>query len=245
MGATNNLIIFKLYYSNYSAFTESKNLIMGKVRNPYLKKDRLEMFCDGVFAIAITLLILEIKIPTHEDLLKAGGLYCYLIKIWPSYLSYVISFMAIGIYWSNHHWLFSFIKKTNHVFNLLNVITLMAIAVMPFTTAIMSEFILDPEYRNAAVTTYSIGYMLPIPAVTIVVLYAVYKHRLVDPQLSQNFINKLLFKLGTGFFTACVAIALSFNYPIVSLWLIGITFLAYLLPPDVPTFEDGKVFHEE
>jgi len=218
---------------------------MGKRSNPYLKKDRLEMFCDGVFAIAITLLILEIKIPTHENLINAGGLYGYLVKIWPSYLSYAISFLSIGIYWSNHHWLFSFIKKTNHVFNLLNVVSLMAIAVMPFSTAIFSEYILDPEYRNAAVTTYCIGYMIPIPAVTIVVLYAVHKHRLVDPQLSQSFINKLLIKLFTGMFVTIVAIALSFSYPIVSVSLIGVALIAYLLPPDVPTYEDGREFNEE
>jgi len=213
---------------------------MSKKTNPYLNKERLEMFCDGVFAIAITLLILEIKIPKREDLLVTGGLYNYLIKIWPTYLSYILGFLSIGIYWSNHHWLFSFIKKTNHVFNLLNVVSLMTIATMPFTTAILGEYILDPEYRNAAVTAYCIGYTLPIPGITFVVLYATHNHRLVDPRLSKKFINNLLVKLITGLCISFVSIALSFHYPMVSIGLVVLAFLAYLLPPETPVYINDK-----
>src|ERR1017187_7737028 len=106
---------------------------MNPLRNPFLKKERLEAFCDGVFAIAITILVLDMKVPKHEDLQASGGLYGYMIKLWPTYLSYVVSFLTVGIYWSNYHWLFSFIKKTNHVFNLLNVLGLMAVVLIPFT----------------------------------------------------------------------------------------------------------------
>ena len=63
-----------------------------KKKNPEMETARLEMFTDGVFAIAITLLVLEIKIPTHEQVHQAGGLYKYLMHIWPAYVSYILTF---------------------------------------------------------------------------------------------------------------------------------------------------------
>lgn len=195
------------------------------------------MFTDGVFAIAITLLILEVKIPKHADLETTGGLYGYLLYIWPAYLSYFISFIVIGIYWSNIHWLFTFIiKKTNHVFNLLCLLFLMTIAFIPFTTAILGDYILYPEYRSAAVTAYCIGFMLPIPTTLIGALYAFRNHRLVDPALSRAFLNKLILKFVFGMIFLMVAIGLSFSYPWVSLGIVFVNVVLYLIPPDVPVY---------
>jgi uncharacterized membrane protein len=211
-------------------------------RNLLLKTDRLETFTDGVFAIAITLLILEVKIPKDADLEAMGGLYAYLLHIWPAYLSYFISFIVIGVYWSNVHWLFTFvIKRTNHVFNLLCLLFLMTIAFIPFTTAIMSDYILSPEYRSAAVTTYCIGYMLPIPMSLIGALYAFRKHRLVDPRLSKKFLNRQIIKFSSGMVILLLAIGLSFQYPWAALGIVFVDVIIYLLPPDVPVYTDAGV----
>jgi uncharacterized membrane protein len=211
-------------------------------KNPLMKKDRLEMFSDGVFAIAITLLILEIKIPKHEAVVEAGGLYSYLKGIWPSYLAYVVSFFMIGIYWSNHHHLFNFIvKKTNHTFNLINILFLLTIAFMPFATAVFGDYILHHEYFNAAVTIYCIGIILPQPAVMILFFYGKYKRGIFDVNLSNTFLNKQLLKLLAATILTGVALALSFNYPIVSLSMIGISFLMYFLAPDMPEYKEGYI----
>ncbi|MCX6351296.1 MAG: TMEM175 family protein [Bacteroidetes bacterium] len=210
-----------------------------KKKNPLMNKDRLEMFSDGVFAIAITLLVLEIKIPNHEDLHKAGGLYQYLFHLWPSFLSYALGFIFIGIYWSNHHHLFNYvIKKTDHVFNLINVIFLMTIAFMPFSTAILGEYVMEKEYMNAAVTTYCIGLFFPVPMVGIMFLYAFHKKKLIDPKLSNAFIRKQILKLSGGLVTSLTAIAFSFSYPIVSICITGFSFLLYLMPPDMPEYDE-------
>ncbi len=214
---------------------------MLKSRNYNLSKERLEMFSDGVFAIAITLLVLEIKVPKHEQLEHYGGLYNYLMHIWPQYLAYAVSFLALGVYWSNHHWMFSFIKHTNHVFNMLNLVFLMTVCFMPFTTAILGDFIAEPEYHNAAVTTYCFGYFIPVPAVLIVFLYASNNHRLVDKKLAKSFINECRLKIITGMVLLGIALGLSFYYPNISLCIIGISFLMYLLPPTPPKYEDGYV----
>lgn len=208
--------------------------------NPLMSKERLEMFSDGVFAIAITLLILEIKIPGHEALAKAGGLYVYLNQIWPSYLAYFVSFFVIGIYWSNHHHLFSFIvKKTNHFFNLINILFLMTIAFMPFSTAVFSDYILDHEYRNAAVTVYCIGLLLPQPVLLLFFYYGRAKKGIFDPDLSPAFLNRQAIKLMAATALTAIALALSFNYPMVSLTMIGLSFLMYFLPPDMPKYKEG------
>jgi uncharacterized membrane protein len=202
-----------------------------------MKTDRLEMFTDGVFAIAITLLILEVKIPKHTDLVEVGGLYAYLLHLWPTYLSYFISFLVIGIYWSNIHWLFTFIyKKTNHVFNLLCILFLMTIAFMPFTTAVLGDYIIDPEYRNAAVTAYCIGFFLPIPIGLLGTLYAFHNNRLIDPTLSKTFLRKQIYKLVFGMVFQGVAIGLSFRFPWVSIGIVVANVLLYLLPPDIPEY---------
>ncbi len=196
-------------------------------------------FSDGVFAIAITLLILEVKIPRHEDLHHSGGLYNYLFHIWPSYLSYFISFLVVGIYWSNHHWLFTFIIKSDHVFNMLNILFLMSVSFMPFTSAILGDFVIDQEYGNAAVSAYCLGLLLPILPVLILYLYAVHKHRLVAPNLNQGFIKKLIYKLLGGFVLTLIAFCLSFHYPKISLGIIGVSLLMYLLPPDTPVYDNA------
>ena len=85
---------------------------------------RLETFADGVIAIAITLLILEVKVP------PVGGeqLASAVVHAWPSYAGYVVSFLTIGVIWVNHHHMFKLIGRTTHAFLILNVVFLMTIA---------------------------------------------------------------------------------------------------------------------
>src|SRR5689334_21447135 len=83
--------------------------------------DRLEAFSDGVIAIAITLLVLQIQIPTHAADVAAGELWRTLVGLWPQYLGYFISFATIGIMWANHHTIFRHIGRTDHYLVLANL----------------------------------------------------------------------------------------------------------------------------
>ena len=209
-------------------------------KNPLLNTERLLAFSDGVFAIAITLLILEIKIPKHEDLEHYGGLYNYLIHLWPNYLAYVVSFIVIGIYWSNHHWLFTFIHKTNHTFNLIHILFLMTICFLPFTTAILGDFILDHETKNAAVTAYCIGLLFPVPTLILMIFYATRKTGLISKNLNKSFINRLFIKLFAGFIMQVIALLFSFEYPLVSISIIALAFFLYLLSSESPVYDVEK-----
>lgn len=206
------------------------------------KTDRLEMFSDGIFAIAITLLVLEIKIPKHEDLAVHGGLFNYIKDIWPSYFSYVITFFSIGIYWANHHWLFSFVRRTNHTFNLLNIFFLMTIAFMPFPAAILGDYIMDAEYCNAAVATYCAGALLCSLIVLFVVRYAVKNNRLTDANLNKPWARAQIVKIVASNVICSIALILAFYYPMASITLICLIYLMFLIPPSTPIYdEEGKV----
>lgn len=208
-------------------------------------KERLEMFSDGVFAIAITILVLEIKIPKHDDLIQWGGLFGYLTHIWPTYVAYIVSFLMIGIYWSNHHHLFLFmIKKTNHFFNLINVGLLMAIALMPFTTAIFSDYFLLHEYSGQAVTVYIVGLIPPQIACFFLFLYGKIKKGIFDPDLSPTFINKQLIKLIIATIFTTSSLILSYFHPMSALAITGLSFLMYFMPPDMPEYIGEEKKHE-
>jgi uncharacterized membrane protein len=207
-----------------------------KFKLPASGSVRLEAFSDGVFAIAITLLVLEIKVPHHEELVKYGGLAKYLLHLWPEYISYFLSVIFIGIYWVNHHWLFSFVKKTNHVFNLMNVIFLMCISFLPFVTAILGDFVLDEAFMQPAITFYCIGFLLPVIPVTLIVLYATHRHRLVDPRLSAPFIKRQLTKLYTSLTCSTLSIIVSFYSPYIAFSIVLAMFILFLLPPETPVY---------
>ena len=94
---------------------------------------RLETFSDGVFAIAATLLILEIKLPEGGQ-----SLTHQLLHLWPSYSAYAVSFLTIGIMWINHHTLFRQVGRVDRTFLAINVIFLMVIAFIPFPTHVLA-----------------------------------------------------------------------------------------------------------
>jgi len=102
--------------------------------------DRILALSDGVFAIALTLLVLNIEVPTIPEDLVAEELPGALLNLWPKYLSYVISFVVIVFFWMSHHSIFGVIKDYDRVLMWLNSLFLMFVAFLPFPTALMGEY---------------------------------------------------------------------------------------------------------
>src|SRR2546425_4943469 len=149
---------------------------------------RIEAFCDGVFAIAITLLVLEIRVPTQE-LVGAEGLWRALGRSWPSYAAYVLSFAIIGITWANHRNIFRYIGRSNHTFVILNVAPLLCTAFLPFPTAVLARYLLSATERTAAAVFY--GGTLPVTAVGYNALwrYAAAVGRLLTADADQQMVD--------------------------------------------------------
>lgn len=109
---------------------------------------RIEAFSDGVIAIAVTLLVLEIKIPSHA-VVDEHGLAHALGALWPSYLAFVTSFISILLIWVKHHWMISLIERTDHPFLYWNGLLLICITFLPFPTGLLAEYLLHPEGKVA------------------------------------------------------------------------------------------------
>jgi len=110
---------------------------------------RIEAFSDGVFAIAITLLVLNIKVPGHADV-EEQGLAHSLGALWPSYLAFTGSFIAILVIWVRHHWMFTLIKRTDPAFLYWNGLLLFFITFLPYPTALSAEYLVVSDARVAA-----------------------------------------------------------------------------------------------
>lgn len=202
-----------------------------------LTTQRVEAFSDGVFAIAITLLILEVRVP--EGLHGDGSLAQALAGLWPSYVAYILSFVMIGIYWANHHYIFQFFRRTDHVFNLLNVFFLMCISFLPFPTAVLGKHVAEPLNRQAAVSLYNLGLLLPAAAWLIFWLYARGQARILDPRLDSGFVQRLTWQFLLSNAVYASALVVSFWSPGTALALCVSLTLLYLLPPRKPVYRDS------
>lgn len=110
---------------------------------------RIEAFSDGVFAIAITLLVLAIKVPKASDLGAGGSLLTALLALWPHYLAFVTSFATILAMWVNHHRIFTFVQRSDHFFLYWNGLLLLLITFLPFPTTLLAEYLLHSEGKVA------------------------------------------------------------------------------------------------
>ena len=120
---------------------------------------RLETFCDGVFAIAITLLILEIKVPSVDAVHSVADVWRAVGKLWPSFFALSLSFVIILISWLGHHNLLKNIDKTSPQFQLANGYLMFTVILMPFFTAFMAEY-LDTPFAQPAIVCYCLNTLL-------------------------------------------------------------------------------------
>jgi len=201
-----------------------------------LTTQRIEAFSDGVFAIAITLLILDIRMPTGHTITDQS-LVEKLWSIWPSYFAYILSFIVIGIYWVNHHYIFQIYEKTNHIFNLLNVFFLMCISFLPFPTYILGTNLLNEGEERTTIAFYIFGLLLPAIAWFICWQYAC-SHNLINPNLSPTFISYISKQYILTIILYSIALLSTLVQPLLGLIIsVGLTF-SYIRPQKQPTYID-------
>jgi TMEM175 potassium channel family protein len=134
---------------------------------------RLVTFSDGVFAISITLLVLEIKPPTDYTHLLHG-----LGALWPSYVAYALTFLFMGQVWVNHHVMFDHIRVADRAILFLNTLLLMVVAFLPFATSVLAGALRGGHGQRTAVVFYSLAFAVTALTFNAVWHYACRRHLL-------------------------------------------------------------------
>jgi uncharacterized membrane protein len=185
---------------------------------------RLETLSDGVFAIAMTLLILEIKLP------EGHSLHQQLLRAWPSYAAYALSFITIGIMWANHHGIFRLIERTTHGLVVANLMLLLFVAFLPFPTSILAEHLQEKSHdANVAAIFYNGAFLATAVFYNVLWQTAARGHRLIVDG-SQDAADEVTRRFRPGVPLYAVATAIGF-------WNVGAAVAAngaiaafYLLP---------------
>ena len=186
---------------------------------------RLEAFSDGVFAIAITLLVLELHVPE----VARGRLWHGLVREWPQFAAYLSSFFIIGIMWVNHHSMFKQIRRTDRKLLFLNLLLLLWTALLPFPTGLIARNLggggTDAKVAEAV---YAANLTLAAIAFSLVWTYAVRRRRLIDHDMTERQEWATIARFSVGTFVYAATIGIAFLSPGIALVLQFLLALYYL-----------------
>ncbi len=168
-----------------------------------LPKNRLETLVDGVFAIAMTILVLELRAPAA---LGPGGLAQGLVDVGTRFATFVISFIVLGVYWFAHHQIFHFVLRVNRTLVWLNILFLLGIALVPFAASVMGAYTGDP----IALSLYGAVLGLLAALGYLIWWYLTGDRGLIEPGLDPEMVHKVRVWLAIGPVITPIAIAISF-----------------------------------
>ena len=186
---------------------------------------RVEAFSDGVFAIAITLLVLELHVPD----VGRGRLWHGLVDEWPQFAAYLSSFFIIGIMWVNHHSMFQQIRRSNRSLLFLNLLLLLWTALLPFPTALISRNLGEGGTdAKVAEAVYAANLTLAAIAFSLIWTYAVHRQRLIDHDMTPEQERASILRFSVGTFVYAATIGIAFISPELALALQFLLALYYL-----------------
>ncbi|HEY3725884.1 MAG TPA: TMEM175 family protein [Solirubrobacteraceae bacterium] len=190
--------------------------------------NRLESFSDGVIAVAITLLVLGITVPSPGSRESLGHA---LLSKWPEYAAYATSFLTIGIIWINHHAMISRLRQADHSILILNLLLLMTIGILPFATNLMATYLRQSHGQALAAAVYSGAFLVMSLSFTALNrhILLIKAHMLGDPiPLDQR--RRILSRARLGLIPYLVATALAFVSPYVTLAICAVVAAYYARP---------------
>ena len=177
---------------------------------------RVEAFSDGVFAVAITLLVLNLQAPVTPDRLTDTALLEYFRTQWPTLLAFLTSFATVGIMWINHHRLFTHIKRADNNLLVLNLLLLLVIVFIPFPTALVAQqYAAHPDAHYAGIVYSSTSVLLAV-FFNLLWRYAASENRLLDPKADRHSVQAITNQYRFGPVLYLIIFAISwFNTPAV------------------------------
>jgi uncharacterized membrane protein len=190
-----------------------------------LSTGRLEALSDGVYAIAITLLVLNIVVPPHAG----GHLLRAVADLWPSYLAYVVSFSTIGASWLGHNVITEYLDRADAAFIRLNLLLLLFVAFLPFPTRLFADYIREDRPERVAATIYGISLALSSTLLWVLWRYAVHAN-LVRPDTSDEEVQLLTQRLTPGLSGYLVLIIAGLFVPVIAVIGYLVIALFYIIP---------------
>lgn len=191
-----------------------------------MSTSRMEAFSDGVFAIIVTLLILSIRLPQIPRDQVARQLPGQLMQLWPHVLSYVLSFLVVGVYWVAHHSLCKVIVKSDRGLLWINNFFLMLAAFLPFPAALLGEY----GDQQIIIVLYAASLLLTGGCLSLLWFYCTHRRRLVNPQMSSKLVRLVHIKILVLPAVAVGAVCLSYFSPRLSILVFFGSVLFYLFP---------------
>jgi TMEM175 potassium channel family protein len=189
----------------------------------WLRTGRMEAFSDGVFAIAITLLVLDLAVPSPEAV-RHG-----LIEEWPMYMAYVVSFASIGAAWIEHSTITDHLDRAGTVLLRLNLLLLFFVSVLPFPTKMLGEFAGTVDAERVAVTIYGIN-LFAISGMTSVVWRHSVAERLIGDHHPEEHVRAVTAKLTPSLWFYVLAIGTGLLAPRVAVFLYLVIAFFLLIP---------------
>jgi uncharacterized membrane protein len=192
---------------------------------------RLEAFSDGVLAIVITLLILDLTVPKEHS----GSLVDALGEQWPQYLGYLLSFLVVGIIWLNHHAVINLLARTNHTLQVMNLALLLPVSILPWPTALLSEYANGSHAdQRTAVIVYGVANSLMAIAFNVLWRYILRHPELHKPTVTRSMLEVRNRRFNIGPFVYPVATVVGLISAPVFIALMLALGVLYLLPtPEV------------
>jgi uncharacterized membrane protein len=193
-----------------------------------MPKTRLEAFSDGVIAVAITLLALDLPIP---DAARTPDLARTLGHHWPNFAAFAVSFVTIGIIWINHHAMMRRIARVDHLVLVLNLLLLLSICLIPFSTALFAEYLTVSHGQRLAGAIYG-GTFLFMSCGFFAIQRHVLRRRpeLLDPDVSEEVRGEVLRRNAVGLAPYAVATALAAVSPYLTFAITAVIAAYYAIP---------------
>jgi uncharacterized membrane protein len=192
---------------------------------------RLESFSDGVIAVAITLLVLNVAVPSLHETAHGAHLGHALGALWPGYAAYVTSFITIGIIWINHHVMINRLARADHSILMLNVVLLLTIGVIPFGTSLLAEYLRQGHGAQLAAGIYGAIFLamsFAFAALNRQILLR--RPQLLRAELSLETRRAILARSVSGLVPYVLATALAAISPYITLGIAAALALFYALP---------------
>jgi TMEM175 potassium channel family protein len=187
-----------------------------------VRLSRMEAFSDGVFAIAITLLVLELSVPESSE----GHLLRSVLDLWPSYLAYIVSFATIGATWLGHNSITHYMHGANATFLRVNLALLLVVSFLPFPTKLVAEYLGSREDEKVAATIFGVT-LLAVTSLLSVMWTLAVRHQLVHPATGDEEITLLSRRLRPSLALYLVLIVVGWFIPLVA--VIGYLVVAFFL----------------